>query len=56
MIFYFTGTGNSLATAQVLGDETNDTIVDIGKAYKYKQFDFTMIQGQNLGFVFPTPF
>lgn len=53
MIFYFTGTGNSLATAQILGDETNDTLVDIGKAYKYKQFDFTMIQGQNLGFVFP---
>lgn len=53
MIFYFTGTGNSLATAQILGDETNDTIVDIGTAYKYKQFDFTMIQGQNLGFVFP---
>lgn len=53
MIFYFTGTGNSLATAQILGDETNDSIVDIGKAYKYKQFDFSMIQGQNLGFVFP---
>lgn len=54
MIFYFTGTGNSLATAQILGDETNDAIVDVGTSYKYKQFDFTMIQGQNLGFVFPT--
>lgn len=54
MIFYFTGTGNSLATAQTIAEVANDSVVDIGRAFKYKDFDFTMIQNQRLGFVFPT--
>lgn len=54
MIFYFTGTGNSLAAAQIIAQETNDLLVDIGAAYKYKDFDFTLSQGEQLGFVFPT--
>lgn len=53
MIFYFTGTGNSLAAAQAIARETNDLLVDIGAAYKYKDFDFTLAQDEQLGFVFP---
>lgn len=54
MIFYFTATGNSLAAAQAIAKETDDILVDIGAAYKYKDFDFTLEQGEQLGFVFPT--
>lgn len=54
MIFFFTGTGNSLEVAQIIARTTNDTLVDIGQAYKYKRFDFTLEHGENLGFVFPT--
>ena len=53
MIFYFTGTGNSLAAAQTIARATDDLLVDIGAAYKYKDFDFTLAQGEQLGFVFP---
>ena len=44
MIFYFTGTGNSLAAAQTIARATDDLLVDIGAAYKYKDFDFTLAQ------------
>lgn len=54
MIFYFTGTGNSLAAAQVIAKATDDLLVDIGASYKYKDFDFTLEQGEQIGFVFPT--
>ena len=53
MIFYFTGTGNSLAAAQIIAETTGDLLVDIGASYKYKDFDFTLEQGEPLGFVFP---
>ena len=53
MIFYFTGTGNSFATAQIIANKTHDTLVDIGASYKYKRFEFIVPEGQNLGFVFP---
>ena len=48
MIFYFTGTGNSLAAAQTIARATDDLLVDIGAAYKYKDFDFTLAQGEQL--------
>ena len=54
MIFYFTGTGNSLATAQIIAEKTDDILVDVGASYKYKDFDFTLEQEEPLGFVFPT--
>lgn len=53
MIFYFTGTGNSLAAAQTIARATDDLLVDIGAAYKYKDFDFTPRARRQLGFVFP---
>lgn len=54
MIFYFTGTGNSLAAAKIIAQATDDKLIDIGHAYKYKEFNFILKQGENLGFVFPT--
>lgn len=54
MIFYFSGTGNSLAAAMAIAKATDDLLVDIGASYKYKDFDFTLAQGEQLGFVFPT--
>ena len=54
MIFYFTGTGNSLAAAQTIARATGDMLADIGASYKRKDFDFTLEQGEQLGFVFPT--
>ncbi len=54
MIFYFTGTGNSLAAAKIIAEETDDLLVDMGAAYKYKDFDFILEQEEQLGFVFPT--
>lgn len=54
MIFYFTGTGNSLDAAQTIAQATNDSLVDIGRSYKFKKFDFVLRQGEDLGFVFPT--
>lgn len=54
MIFYFTGTGNSLEVAQIIAEETNDTLTDIGHSYKYKLFDFILGDEENVGFVFPT--
>lgn len=54
MIFYFTGTGNSLEVARILAEETGDTLVDIGHSYKHKLFEFTLNAEEDIGFVFPT--
>lgn len=53
MIFYFTGTGNSLEVAHIVAQATDDKLIDVGKAYKHKRFNFTLKQGEDLGFVFP---
>ncbi|MEG2628649.1 MAG: EFR1 family ferrodoxin [Raoultibacter sp.] len=53
MIFYFTGTGNSLESAQIIAQLTNDTLTDLGAATKAGTFDFIVEQGDALGFVFP---
>ncbi len=53
MIFYFTATGNSLETAQVVAATTHDKLVDMGAATKTKRFETYVEQGENLGFVFP---
>lgn len=54
MIFYFTGTGNSLDAALTIARKTGDTLTDIGQANKYKTFDFALQQEESLGFIFPT--
>lgn len=53
MIFFFTGTGNSLEAARIIADTTHDKLVDIGYANKTGRRSFSVEQGENLGFVFP---
>ena len=55
MIFYFTGTGNSLYAAQKLADE-GEKIVSIVEALRSKAFHYTLNEGEKLGFVFPVYF
>ena len=55
MIFYFTGTGNSLYAARKLADE-GEQIVSIVEALRSKVFHYTLSEGEKLGFVFPVYF
>ena len=55
MIFYFTGTGNSLYAARKLADE-GEQIVSIVDALRSKAFHYTLSEGEKLGFVFPVYF
>jgi len=52
MIFYFTGTGNSLYAAQQLAAE-GEQIISIIDALREKRFHYTLQDGEALGFVFP---
>ena len=55
MIFYFTGTGNSLYAAKKLADE-GEEIVSVVEALRGKAFHCTLKEGEKLGFVFPVYF
>ena len=55
MIFYFTGTGNSLYAAQKLADD-GEKIISIVDALRSKDFHYTLNVGEKLGFVFPVYF
>jgi len=51
MIFYFTGTGNSLVTAQRLSNR--DTLVSIGDAMRKEIFNYDAGNESKIGFVMP---
>jgi flavodoxin len=55
MIFYFSGTGNSLWVAKKLAELQDDQILFIPKLMEEKRgpFSFTLKQDEMLGFVFP---
>ncbi len=53
MIFYFSGSGNSYATAKKIADATHDTLVNIADAMYHKQLTYTLQPNEKLGFVFP---
>ena len=55
MIFYFSGTGNSLWVAKKLAELQEDQILFIPKLMEEKRgpFSFTLKQDEMLGFVFP---
>ena len=55
MIFYFTGTGNSQAAAQMLQQE-GEKLIAIGTSVKGKKYDYELAEGEALGFVFPVYF
>lgn len=55
MIFYFTGTGNSLfAAKRVLTD--GEELINIADAIKENQFAYRISSGENVGFAFPVYF
>ncbi|MGI6104960.1 MAG: EFR1 family ferrodoxin [Raoultibacter sp.] len=54
MLFYFTGTGNSLDAAQIIAQSTGDTLIDIGQGIKHGRLDYVVDHNETLGFVCPT--
>lgn len=56
MIFYFSGTGNSLYVAQKLSRNDNTELVDIAKALREKNFEYEVKDDEKIGFVFPVYF
>ena len=52
MIYCFSGTGNSLSTARMLGEKTGEDVLQISEAYKNKSFDASA--EDVIGLVFPT--
>ncbi len=56
MIFYFTGTGNSLYVAKTIGDKLGEQSIDITKAMKEKSFVYRLSSDEKIGFVFPVYF
>ena len=55
MIFYFTGTGNSLYAAQTLAAE-GEQVISVTDAVREKRFSYTLADNEPLGFVFPVYF
>lgn len=53
MLFYFTGTGNSLFAARQLADAMNDEMYDICELIKNRNMSFRIPTGEKIGFVFP---
>ena len=55
MIFYFTGTGNSLYASVKLADE-GEEIISVVDALRDKAFHYVLKENEKLGFVFPVYF
>ena len=53
MLFYFTGSGNSLFAAKQLL-HAGERLINMAAAWKDGQFAFDRIDGERVGFVFPT--
>lgn len=55
MIFYFTGTGNSLYAANAIGEEQGEQLISISGEMDRKQeiYSYEQKDGELLGFVFP---
>lgn len=54
MIFYFSGTGNSRWVAEQLSQHLGDSLVAISQAMAKQEYEYTLAEGEMLGFVFPT--
>ena len=52
MIFYFTGTGNSLAAARAIA-EKGEQLVSITDAKRMKSYTYVAAEGEAVGFVYP---
>lgn len=56
MIFYFSGTGNSLYVARRIAAAENAAAACMARALREENLDFEIEEGEALGFVFPTYF
>ena len=54
MIFYFSGTGNTKWAAEQLAQSTGDVLRYIPEELKKESCDYTLEEGERLGFCFPT--
>ena len=55
MIFYFTGTGNSLYAAKALAHDGED-VISVIDAVRKREFHYELKENEALGFVFPVYF
>lgn len=55
MIFYFTGTGNSLFAARRVATD-GEELINIADAIKNNRCEYKVSSGENVGFVFPVYF
>ena len=53
MIFYFSGCGNSRHVAETLAAGLNDTLVFIPEAARECRYEYSLDEGESLGFEFP---
>jgi NAD-dependent dihydropyrimidine dehydrogenase PreA subunit/flavodoxin len=53
MIFYFSGCGNSRHVAETLAEGLDDTLVFIPEAAREGRYEYSLAEGESLGFVFP---
>ena len=53
MIFYFSGCGNSKHIAETIAAGLNDTLIFIPEAAREGHYEYTLAEGERLGFVFP---
>ncbi len=53
MIFYFSGCGNSKHVAETIATGLNDTLIFIPEAAREGHYEYTLAEGERLGFVFP---
>ena len=53
MIFYFSGTGNSLYTAQQLSASLQEPICNITDIIQNNNYSYIISEGEHLGFGFP---
>ena len=53
MIFYFSGTGNSLYAAQKLHESEGGELINVSAAIKEKRFKYKVKEGEKVGIVFP---
>lgn len=53
MIFFFSGCGNSRFVAETLAKTLDDTLVFIPEAAREERYEYSLSDGELLGFVFP---